>query len=191
MLSVAVITVPEAVPVVTRSTTGKFATAPEATVVAVHVTVPVPPTAGLVQAHPAGVASERNVVLAGIASVKTALAALVGPLLVTTPVIVKLVFGITVGVDAVFVTCKSADVEIPTVVIAVAELFVRFGSVVPEVMLSTSTICVPLIVPAPTVTLRVKLEGVEAVKLGLEHEIVPLLPDAGVEQIQPAAGVKD
>ena len=50
----------------------------------VHVIVPVPPTAGTVQPHPAASVIDWNVVLAGVFSVKVALVALLGPLLVTT-----------------------------------------------------------------------------------------------------------
>jgi hypothetical protein len=42
--------------------------------------------------------------------------------------------------DGVFVIASSARVDRVTEVVAVAELFVRFGSDVPEVTLATSTI---------------------------------------------------
>jgi hypothetical protein len=49
----------------------------------VQVTVPVPPTAGVVQVHPTGAETDWNVVFAGVASVKLTPAAAAGPLLVT------------------------------------------------------------------------------------------------------------
>src|SRR5579871_329138 len=56
--------------------------APEGTLGLVQLMLPVPPTAGVVQAHPAGIEIEENVVLAGTASVKLAPVAVPGPLLV-------------------------------------------------------------------------------------------------------------
>ena len=50
----------------------------------VQLMFPVPLTAGVVQVHPVGTVSDWNVVLVGIASVKTAFTAAIGPLLVTT-----------------------------------------------------------------------------------------------------------
>ncbi len=48
-----------------------------------HEIIPVPPTAGVVQVNPAGLASETKVVLVGTVSVITTLATLLGPELVT------------------------------------------------------------------------------------------------------------
>jgi len=57
---------------------------PEARVVSVQFTLPVEePTAGYVQAHPAGMDTEAKVVFAGIASLKITAEAAAGPLLVT------------------------------------------------------------------------------------------------------------
>ena len=47
-------------------------------------TVPVPPTAGVVQVHPLGVETDWKVVLAGTASVSVTPFAVAGPLFVTT-----------------------------------------------------------------------------------------------------------
>jgi sirohydrochlorin ferrochelatase len=49
----------------------------------VQLIVPVAPTAGVVQVHPAGASTDWNVVFAGVASVKAAPAAAAGPLFVT------------------------------------------------------------------------------------------------------------
>ncbi len=46
-------------------------------------TLPIPPTAGVVQVNPAGLASETNVVFAGKVSAIVTLAALLGPVFVT------------------------------------------------------------------------------------------------------------
>ena len=54
-----------------------------ASVAIVQVTVPVPPTAGVVQLQPPGDESDVNVVFAGSVSVSETLCATVGPLLVT------------------------------------------------------------------------------------------------------------
>ena len=64
----------------------KTAGAPEASVAAVQLIVPVPPIAGFEQLHPAGDASDRNVVPDGTAPVSTGLAAAPGPLFVTMSV---------------------------------------------------------------------------------------------------------
>lgn len=49
----------------------------------VHVIVPVPPTAGVMQVHPAGGEIDWKVVLVGVASVNVAPVAAAGPLFVT------------------------------------------------------------------------------------------------------------
>src|SRR5271165_1108733 len=59
--------VPAAVPALTETTKVKFATMPFAPlVVFVQVTVPVPPTAGVTQVHPAGAVMLTKVVLGGV-----------------------------------------------------------------------------------------------------------------------------
>src|SRR6266568_9179842 len=52
----------------------------------VHVALPVPPTAGVEQDHPAGTVSDWNVSPAGRVSVRTTPLAVLGPLLVTVRV---------------------------------------------------------------------------------------------------------
>ena len=59
------------------------ADAPDARVAIVQLTLPVAPTAGVVQVQPAGVDTEAKVVLPGIASVKLTEEAEAGPLFVT------------------------------------------------------------------------------------------------------------
>src|ERR1700730_12638845 len=75
-------TVPGGVPIVTLTTSGKFAVAPTATDGFVHVTVPAAPTAGVTQPHPAGGTNETKVVFAGSVSVNVAPVATAGPLFV-------------------------------------------------------------------------------------------------------------
>jgi hypothetical protein len=67
----------------TLTTTMMAADAPEATLGLVQFTLPVAPTAGVVHDQPAGTEMEAKVVFVGTASVKLALAAVPGPLLVT------------------------------------------------------------------------------------------------------------
>ena len=66
----------------TLTTTMMSAEAPEARVGSVQLTLPVPPTAGVVHVHPTGAETEANVVFVGVASVKLAPEAALGPLLV-------------------------------------------------------------------------------------------------------------
>ena len=75
-------TVPAGVAASTPTTSVNTAL-PAGSVAIVHVTVPVPPTAGVVHDQPAGDASEVNVVFAGSASVSATVVALLGPLFAT------------------------------------------------------------------------------------------------------------
>lgn len=192
MLAVPKRTAPDAAPDGTFMTIGNVAVPPNAKDAMVHVIVPVPPAVGVLQAHPLGTTSETNVaftvaaLLLAVFSVNTKPEAVAGPLLVTTAVIVKLEPARTVGDDAVLVTARSACVAVPTVVMTVAVLFAKFGSLVPEVTSSTSTICVPLVVPFPTCTTTVKLTFPPLAKSGFVQDIVPVPPTAGVAQVQPA-----
>jgi hypothetical protein len=68
----------------TFSTTTMSAEVPAARfAVSLHVTVPVAPTAGVVQVHPAGASTDWNVVFTGVASVNATPVAAAGPLFVT------------------------------------------------------------------------------------------------------------
>ena len=80
----------------------------------------------------------------------------------------------TVGEAAVFVSVTYAELAEPTTVVAVAVLFVRLGSVVPEVIFAVSTICVPKVVPAFTVTASVKVPNARSAKSGLVQVIKPV-----------------
>lgn len=80
MLTVAVTLPANAGAIVTISV--KFALPPAGYDARLQLTVPVPPTAGVVHVQPPGAASEAKVVFAGTAMLNAALAALLGPLLV-------------------------------------------------------------------------------------------------------------
>src|SRR5271157_6553103 len=80
---------------------------------------------------------------------------------------------------------RSAVPTAPTVVMAMAVLLARLGSVVPEVMLATSTICEPPAVAGATVTTTVKVTTAALAKSGLLQVIEPVPPTAGVTQVQP------
>src|SRR5271157_2395874 len=110
-----------------------------------------------------------------------------------TPVRVTFEPATTVGEEGVLVMARSAVPATPTVVMATAVLLARLGSVVPEVMLATSTICVPLEVPAATATTTVKMPEVLCAKMPLVglQEMAPAAPTAGVVQVQPAGMVME
>ena len=82
-ISVSVMIVPVAVPAFTFVTRVNDPLEPAAKVAMLHVTVPVPPTAGVIQPHAPGLASDTNVVLVGIASVNLTVVAADGPLFVS------------------------------------------------------------------------------------------------------------
>ena len=82
-MTVSEMTVPEVVPELTLATSEKAPLALDASEAMVQVTVPVPLTAGVVQDQVGGALSDWKVVLAGMASVKTTLVAVEGPLLVS------------------------------------------------------------------------------------------------------------
>lgn len=68
----------------TLATTVKVAVPPEASDALVKLTVPVPPTGGVVANHAPGAAAETKVVLAGSGRVTVGDTAVLGPLLVST-----------------------------------------------------------------------------------------------------------
>jgi hypothetical protein len=67
----------------TFTTTIMFADAPEAMLGLTQVMVPVAPTAGVVQVHPAGAEIDAKVLFVGTASVNVRFEAVAGPLFVT------------------------------------------------------------------------------------------------------------
>ncbi len=125
-VAVPVIMVPFAVPLGIFTTNVKLAVLKPAILAFVHTALPVPPTPGVRQLHPAGGVSETNVELFGTGSTRVALSAALGPLFVTTTVYVMLPFAATgLGVPA-SVTAMS-ELE-PTVAVSVAVSFRRFAS---------------------------------------------------------------
>jgi hypothetical protein len=91
--------------------------------------------------------------------------------------------------DAEFVTAKSDCPAPATTTVAVAELFVGFGSVVLEETVAVSEIVVPAASPETTFTLIVNVALVLAASDAIVQVILPVLPEDGVEQDQPGAGV--
>ena len=83
---------------------------------------------------------DAKVVLGSRGSLKFEAPAAPGPWFFTTAVMVTVVPARVVGDEEVMVVSRSAPVARLTVVRAVAELFAKLGSDVPEVMLSTSAI---------------------------------------------------
>ena len=118
-----VITVPFTTPAPTL-TTSVNTLLPTANDGLVQLTVPVPPTGGAVQDHPAGVASDTNVVPAGRVSARVAAAAAVGPALAAVIVYVRLLPAATGLGLPVLVTDRS---DCRTVM--VAPRTVRVGAV--------------------------------------------------------------
>src|SRR5262252_5296368 len=82
-VDVAAITVPSGVAALTFTVTMMLTAVPEATLGLLQFTLPVAPTAGVVQVHPAGAETAWNVVLAGVACWKVTAVAVAGPLLAT------------------------------------------------------------------------------------------------------------
>lgn len=159
----------------------KIPVAPVPSDAAVHVIVPVEPTGGVVQLHPGAVIEPKRSD-DGNASVKTALDALSGPLLVTVNVYV------IVAPFCVPVLPRTRSAE-PERKDAPAELLPLDESPgVPE------TDAVFTIVPTafdndvtPSVNVAVALFASEAAV----HVIVPVAPTAGVEQLNPAGVLID
>jgi hypothetical protein len=136
-VAVSVITVPDAVPGLTRTCSGKLRDAPLATGVAdEQLIAPVPPTAGVMQVHPAGGVSDWNVQFAGTFSVNVGFAAESRPLFLNVCVYVMLLLGCTGSGESVIVTMRSAYAFVTTFVVVVALLFAGFESCVEEVALA-------------------------------------------------------
>ena len=85
-VAVLLMTVPAATLAPTWTMSVKVWVAPAARLAIVQVTVPLPPTAGVVQLKPAGAVSETKVVPAGRVSVRLTLWAALGPALATVMV---------------------------------------------------------------------------------------------------------
>lgn len=92
----------------------------------------------------------------------------------------------TAFAEGVFVTTKFAVLAAPTIVTTEAELFVKTGSLVPDVTESVSTICVPLGVAAFTCTMILKVI-VFAAPEGTSGSVQLMLPV--VVQVQAVLGL--
>ena len=179
----------------TVTTSVKVADPPFANGVAsVHEIFPVIPTPGVVQFQAPGAVKERNVVFVGTVSTRLVATAAAGPMFCRTSLYVIVPPGGTEVADAVFVSVRNAEVAEPTTLMAVAVLFARLGSFVPEVIAATSTICVPKTVPALTcaTTVNVPVPPAPLGKFGFVHVIFPVARmDAFELQVQPAGAVMD
>jgi hypothetical protein len=176
--------VPGAVPGFTFTTSVKAAPdTPNEGLVAV--TVPVPPTAGVVAVHPAGAVNDTNVVLAGTASVSVTFAAFEGPEFVTWIAYDRLEPGATGSGVSVLIARRFAVVV--TVVDADAELLLGLGSDVDEVTEAVFVMTVPagvagLIRATTVMTGEALCASVARVQL-----TVPFVPTAGVVHVKPPA----
>jgi hypothetical protein len=146
--TVSEITVPLDVPAFTFTTRVKVPDVEPGMFELLHTTLPVPPTPGTTQLHPAGDVKETNVVFAGTLATRVALSAALGPLLVTTCGYVILLPAATGFGDPAFVTLKSAlDTTLAT-----------------SVALSFARLISP---PPPTSAVFVTVEGAACVTLAL------------------------
>ena len=98
----------------------------------------------------------------------------------------------TVFEAAVLVSVRYAEAAAPTTVVAVAELFARLGSLVPEVTLAVSTICEPNVVAALTVTASRNVPEAWFAMSGLLQVSVPVeVIDAAELHVHPAGAEMD
>ncbi len=167
----------------TLKTSVKVGEAPFASVAIEQLTVPVPPTAGVVHNQPAGDVSETNVVPPGSVSLSVTLSASLGPPFVTLTLYVVLLPATTVA-GPLFVTARSAEV------VTVAELFALllpgFESLVDELPDAVFVIVDPLMAFALTLKTSVKAAEAPLASVAIEQLTVPVPPTAGVVQDQPA-----
>src|SRR5438034_1034468 len=185
-LTVAALTIvlPSGAAGLTWTTRVKVAVAPLASVAVVQFTVPGEPTAGVVQVQPAGVGIDWNVVSSGSGSFMVTLAAAFGPALLTPMVYVRVPPGRTGSGESVLVMARSASAR--TVVVAMAVLFMRFGSKVAELTVAVLAIVLPSGAAGLTWTTRVKVAVAPLASVAVVQFTVPGEPAAGVVQLQPA-----
>ena len=88
--------------------------------------------------------------------------------------------------EAALVTTKSAPAAVPTMVEAEAVLLAEFGSLTDELTFAVSVMMVPLVVPAFTLVTSEKVAAVLPAIFRLVQTTLPVLPTAGVVQLQPA-----
>lgn len=133
----------------TLTTTMMSAAEPAVKLVALQVIVPVAPTAGVVHVHPEGAMTDSNVVLVGVASVKTTADEVAGPLFVMVCVYVMLLPEKTLDGLAAVLRARSASVATATMSVAVAEF-------APNDWFAALTVAVSVIV-VPLVTVALTL----------------------------------
>lgn len=190
VLAVSEITVPEAVPDATFTTSVNVDVAPGASVPIVHVTFP--PEPGLGQLHTVPVcANEKNVVFVGTVSLNVTVVAAEGPWFVTVMTYVMLFPACTGFGEAALVTTMFAVLAAATSVTTVAVLFARFGSLDPDDTESVSVICVPLTVAGDTCTTSVKVPTAPFATSGFVQPMFPDAPTAGVVHDHPGARTND
>jgi hypothetical protein len=159
------ITVPAAVPAFTFNATVNVPE-PAAKLGLVQVMVPVLPTAGVVQDHPAAGVIEANVVFAGVVSVSATAVAVLGPALATTCVYVMLLPACTGTGLSVLVIERSAELATATLVETV--LLLGLGSVVPTSETeAVSAMMVPEAVVVGTFTTNVNMAEALAARLAV------------------------
>src|SRR5713101_1263172 len=151
-VAVSLMRVPTGVLVLTLTVNTKVPLTPLFKVAMVQVMAPVPPTAGVTQAHPIGVGSDTKVVLAGVAPEKVTVAAFEGPPLVAVCVEVMLLPAVTGSGVPTLLTLMSAWPATPTAMLTVAELFPATVSRVVVVTVAVSETIVPAAVPGFTFT---------------------------------------
>ena len=165
---------------------------PEGRLASEQETVPVPPTAGDVQLQPGAVETDRNVVFAGIASVRTTASAVAGPLFVAVSVYVRSCPAGTGSGVSTWVTATFALAAGEATVVAMATASsVGSTSVPPLVVVTALFRTVPFATVESTRTTTVKVTVVPVAKLGFEQRTVPAEPTGGVTQDQPAGGVAE
>src|SRR5439155_453008 len=177
-VAVLVSVLPSGVLALTCATIVKLTVAPLAVGPVVQFTVPAEPTAGVVQVQPAGVMIDWNVVPGGSGSVTVTLAAVEGPLLLTTSVYVRFSPGRAGSGASVLVIERSA--EAMTVVDAVAVLLDESGSEVEEL----TEAVLPMVPPSLGAVTRIVMGG--AAPGGRVLARVQVTPVLVPLQVQPA-----
>ena len=185
---VSAITVPEAVPAFTCTTSENGALAAAFSVASVQVNVVVEPTGGVAHVHEPAV-SDWKFVFGGMVSVRVSVLAFAGPLLVTVWANVTFAPAATLLADGVLVMARSACPAVATIVVVVAVLFALLVSVA-ELTVKVSVIVVPAAVPALTCTTG---ENVVAPggRVAIVQVRVPAPPTTRALQAHPAGGTKE
>src|SRR5580692_1506342 len=137
------------------------------------------------------VVDERYVTVVGRVSVTVTFVAVAGPLLVTASEYVSGVPSSTGFGVADFTTAISAELALATSTVALALLFVRFGTMLVAFAVTVSVMLVPEAVVELTCSTSVKLAVFPEFKFPPSvHVIVPVPPTGGtVPHVHPPGGV--